>query len=570
VAEQPPLFWAIDAFVKATQPSNVCVVHYSGYEDAKHHGQALLIDEDLSTWLHEGVVDIGAAQWHIPRPGEMTTVDAEALLTWRSTRTYRYSATGRPDALPSLHLSVHITAPVAPRDTVGVEEGNCPMELHTYAGVVEENYQRLADILLSAAPDASKVQRLLSIDLFPTPPMQRGYAIWSEGLLAEAFACFPKPAFPALLERLRTATGNQNTSRLYKALTMWGDRFATALSDWLASDTIRLQARAIHGLTLYAKGLNALCDAEAPALESRLHQTHYAELVRCTRDWELGVAPVVLLSGHPRHVLAHQLGTMVVQATDEAHRIAMLRCLGRLCVPHQPAPDLVDAIATLAAEAGSRLLEREAVIALCHLDCTQACAYMRQHWLDGAPQRTMAAELLGLARTHAAFELLLELMADASAETRRKAIASLASFASEDTLRVLNACQDPDPQTQRLLLRGRHELRRRLQRQSTSTQHRPSAVYVISPLVLLSQAPGQAVFTEREWSVALAPGLLADIASSRRYAVELGLVERQGDVYRLSGLGAAVHWVEGYLQAGVRRYEDQQVDTASADMATGG
>jgi len=49
-----------------------------------------------------------------------------------------------------------------------------------------------------------------------------------------------------------------------------------------------------------------------------------------------------------------------------------------------------------------------------------------------------------------------------SAETRHKAIASLASFASEDTLRVLHAHQDPDPRTQRQLLCSRHELRRRL------------------------------------------------------------------------------------------------------------
>jgi HEAT repeat protein len=217
---------------------------------------------------------------------------------------------------------------------------------------------------------------------------------------------------------------------------------------------------------------------------------------------------------------------MVVEEANEARCIAMLRCIGRLCDPNQSAPDLVDTLATLAAEAHSGTLEREAVIALCHLDRARAGAYMRQHWLDGAPQRTMAAEILGLARTPAAFELLLELMADPSAATRRKAIASLTSFASEDALRVLSAHQDPDPQTQRQLLRSRHEIRRRLQRQSTATQHRPSAVYGISPLVLLSQVPGQAVFTERELSAALAPGLLADIASSRRYAVELGLFER--------------------------------------------
>ena len=183
------------------------------------------------------------------------------------------------------------------------EEGDRPMDVHTYTGVVEDNYQRLADLLLSADPDASKVQRLLALDLLPAPPIPRGYAIWSEGLLAEAFACFPTVAFPALFERLRTATAHQDTSRLYKALTMWGDRFATALSAWLASDTLRLQARAIHGLTLYAKGLNALCDAEAPSLETHLHQTNYAELVRFTRDWDLGVAPAALLSGHPRHAL---------------------------------------------------------------------------------------------------------------------------------------------------------------------------------------------------------------------------------------------------------------------------
>src|SRR4029434_7215106 len=102
-----------------------------------------------------------------------------------------------------------------------------PLAAHDLIGI-NSNYQRLADILLSPAPDASKVQRLLALDLLPAPPIPRGYAIWSEGLLAEAFVCFPTAAFPALFERLRTATAHQDTSRLYKALTMWGDRLATA------------------------------------------------------------------------------------------------------------------------------------------------------------------------------------------------------------------------------------------------------------------------------------------------------------------------------------------------------
>jgi hypothetical protein len=87
--------------------------------------------------------------------------------------------------------------------------------------------------------------------------------------------------------------------------------------------------------------------------------------------------------------------------------------------------------------------------------------------------------------------------------------------------------------------------------------------------MLLAHVPGQAVFTERALSAALPPGLIADSASSRRYAVELGLFERQGDVYRVSGLGAAVHWVEAYLQAGVQRHGGQPSDATSADVDTG-
>jgi hypothetical protein len=125
---------------------------------------------------------------------------------------------------------------------------------------------------------------------------------------------------------------------------------------------------------------------------------------------------------------------------------------------------------------------------------------------------------------------------------------------------VLQARQDTDAKTQRQLLRSRNQLKRRLQRKAGTTRRSPNATYAISPLVLLSQAPGKPIFTERELSAAIAPGLIADISSSRRYAVELGLLQRQGDVYRLSGMGTAAHWVEGYLQAGLERYSDQPSD----------
>jgi hypothetical protein len=55
-------------------------------------------------------------------------------------------------------------------------------------------------------------------------------------------------------------------------------------------------------------------------------------------------------------------------------------------------------------------------------------------------------------------------------------------------------------------------------------------------------------------TASLPPELIADISSSRRYAVELGLLERRTDLYRLSGMGAAVHWVESYVQDGLNRF----------------
>jgi hypothetical protein len=44
------------------------------------------------------------------------------------------------------------------------------MELHTYASVVDDHYQRLADILLSADSNAAKVQCLLAVRFLPAPP----------------------------------------------------------------------------------------------------------------------------------------------------------------------------------------------------------------------------------------------------------------------------------------------------------------------------------------------------------------------------------------------------------------
>ncbi len=428
------------------------------------------------------------------------------------------------------------------------------MELEKYAQAVEENYQTLADILLDASSNALTVERLLSVDLGPVPPMKRGYAIWSEGIWAEALACFPADAFPQLLEQLRTAPDDANISRVYKALTMWGDDFASALTDWLHSADERLQGRAVQGLTLYGELLNTLCDADTPSVEKRLHRENYPELARLTREWEVGVAPIARLTGAPRVTLAQPLVHLLSEVADESQQIAILRCLRRLCSPAQPLDNVVEPITGIAAHTASRTLEREAVIALCHLDCDRASAYMGQHWRQDEQRRQMAAEILGLARTEAAFEMLRELMTEPNAETRRKAISSMESFDSDEALEVLNTLQESDQKTHRQLLRSRSQLKRRIQRKAFKARKAQGAIYAISPLVLLSQAPAKPVFSERALTSSMVPGLIGDVSSSRRYAVELGLLERRTDLYRLSGMGAAVHWVEAYVQDGLRRF----------------
>jgi len=257
----------------------------------------------------------------------------------------------------------------------GGEEGERPMDLHAYASVVEDNYQRLADILLSADPTRRKCNACWRLT---SSPHRRSRAATPSG----PRVCWPRPS-PAFPPRPSQPYGKlahrDRQTRTYrvcpKPSRCGATAFATALSAWLTSDTLRLHARAITASPSTPKGSNVLCDAEAPRSRPTCIRPNYAELVRFTRDWDLGVAPRGPALWTPPPRLNAPGGHAGVETADEARRIAMLRCLSRLCVPHQPVPDLGDTLATLAAEADSRRLEREAIIALCHLDRTQACAY---------------------------------------------------------------------------------------------------------------------------------------------------------------------------------------------------
>jgi hypothetical protein len=65
------LCWTIRDFVERINPPKVQLVHYSGYEDQKHHGEAILTDEQLLSWVERTVhTREQPTSWHIPLPGD--------------------------------------------------------------------------------------------------------------------------------------------------------------------------------------------------------------------------------------------------------------------------------------------------------------------------------------------------------------------------------------------------------------------------------------------------------------------------------------------------------------------
>jgi hypothetical protein len=58
-------------FCKRIQPGKLCLVHYSGAEDRKHHGQPQMDAAQLSDWAVRKVAESGlSAAVHIPFSGE--------------------------------------------------------------------------------------------------------------------------------------------------------------------------------------------------------------------------------------------------------------------------------------------------------------------------------------------------------------------------------------------------------------------------------------------------------------------------------------------------------------------
>ena len=322
--------------------------------------------------------------------------------------------------------------------------------------------------------------------------------------------------------------------------------------------------KVLHGLSLYARQLQIFSVPEVETTEKRLQRENYPELVRFMRGYderseipgieEVGAPPAPSFSGRPLFELCY----LLCNDSDEPEQIATLRCLWQLhasktghTMPQKWLLGVIERIAEVAKNALSRTIEREAVIALCHLKCERGSEYIRAHWLQDPQRRSMAAEVLGIIRTEGAFQMLKELVTDAAPEARRKAISSLESFEPVQTLAVLNSLTDNDKKVHRQILRSRIKLTRKPRHKK-----RESGLYFISPLALLRRVPRKPIFSEQELNAQIEPEIIADVASLRRYAVELGLLERRGDTYRLSKSGTLIHWVETFLQGGPERFAE--------------
>lgn len=74
------LYWSIFEFVRRIQPQDVQLVHYSGYEDLKHHEQAILDYERLLDWTQNEArrLDL-SVQWRIPKPGDCLPLFSEGV-----------------------------------------------------------------------------------------------------------------------------------------------------------------------------------------------------------------------------------------------------------------------------------------------------------------------------------------------------------------------------------------------------------------------------------------------------------------------------------------------------------
>lgn len=59
------LCWSIDTFVMQAAPRSVALVHYSGYEDAKEHKEAILTDTELLDWVSSEASS--KTVWRVPR-----------------------------------------------------------------------------------------------------------------------------------------------------------------------------------------------------------------------------------------------------------------------------------------------------------------------------------------------------------------------------------------------------------------------------------------------------------------------------------------------------------------------
>jgi hypothetical protein len=61
---------SIFQFVKLIALKQVHLVHYSGYEDYKHHGETIMTDDALLAWTRGKWANATSPFWNVPKPGD--------------------------------------------------------------------------------------------------------------------------------------------------------------------------------------------------------------------------------------------------------------------------------------------------------------------------------------------------------------------------------------------------------------------------------------------------------------------------------------------------------------------
>jgi RNA polymerase sigma factor (sigma-70 family) len=451
-----------------------------------------------------------------------------------------------------------------------------------WARIAGRGVYLLLDILFQARA-ADSVKAELLIELLEVAPDERTALLFLSALL-----CYREAAFPLLLERfwsMPTVEDLHRSADLLHALCRTGTQFAAVLLEPLRNGDTRQQTLALAGAEALARALRSewyetAADAReglsqlfggrpapSPAGTEGLSSARSGDTTsdarvlleqRFRRKW----APPLQKDRDPA-ILATLAERVAVFTTDNdcaELRNAALRTLGLLADRTQRGhiqaalthPELATRVAALRALADAADPEPGA-----HLI----------HAADSpeAVERRVAVEILGQLRVTEALPLLRERLDDPDKQIQRATATALGQLGNEDARALLRPlCQSPDKLLARAAISAllsetpapptARPVPEPAQRTTAAQRMRGDAQppFAISLEAALRLLPDTQPCDEITFSRRLAQACV-DYASTRRYLVEDGLVQRDGGIYRLTAAGEVAWRVERFLVTDVER-----------------